>query len=47
MAKQIPELDEMLSNQVAEEDMVIIRDVSARQDKRISIRELIKAIKSL
>lgn len=44
MARQIPELDELRGNQVAEEDLMIIRDASAKQDKRISVKELSQAL---
>ena len=44
MARQIPELDELLGNHASENDLMLIRDVSAKQDKRISLKELSKAL---
>lgn len=40
MARQLPELDEMLGNYASENDLMLIRDTSSKQDKRITLREL-------
>lgn len=37
MARQLPELDELLGNYIAEEDLILVRDMSAKQDKRTTI----------
>lgn len=44
MAKQLPELDELLGNYIADDDLLLVRDMSAKQDKRLSISELIKRV---
>lgn len=44
MAKQIPDLNEMLKNFVGSGDYLLIRDTSQREDKRILITELADAL---
>lgn len=46
MARQIPELDELLGNYIAEEDLILVRDMSAKQDKRVNVGDLLSWVTS-
>lgn len=41
MARQLPELDELLSNYIADDDLILVRDTSAKQDKRTEVSALL------
>lgn len=40
MAKQITDLEELFSNELADTDYMLVRDLSARTDKRITVEAL-------
>ena len=44
MSRQIPELDELLGNYLAEDDLILVRDMSAKQDKRATLGALLSYV---
>lgn len=44
MARQLPELDELLGNYLADDDLILVRDMSAKQDKRATIGALLSYV---
>lgn len=46
MARQLPELDELLGNYLADDDLILVRDMSAKQDKRLQFGDLLSWITS-
>lgn len=40
MAKQISDLDQIFSNQIADNDFLVLRDTSSRKDMRVSVEAL-------
>lgn len=44
MAKQLPDLNEILPNFVSDGDYLLIRDTSAREDKKIKVGDLVSMV---
>lgn len=44
MAKQLPDLNEILPNFVSDGDYMLIRDTSAREDKKIKVGDLVSMV---